>query len=147
MCLVILNTTKTENEIDNFNIMSKKIINTSKAPQPIGAYNQSVLKNGFLYTSGQIAINPETGETEFGDLQHETKLVMSHLSEILKEANMTFENVIKVSIFVKDITKFSEINTIYSSYFKEETAPAREMVQVADLPKHANIEISLIAAE
>ncbi|MDN6280193.1 MAG: Rid family detoxifying hydrolase [Psychroflexus sp.] len=127
--------------------MSKKIINTAEAPQPIGAYNQSILKNGFLYTSGQIAINPETGETEFGELTHETKLVMNHLSEILKAAEMTFENVIKVSIFVKDITKFSEINAIYSSFFEEETAPAREMVQVADLPKHANIEISLIAAE
>lgn len=127
--------------------MSKKIINTAQAPLPIGAYNQSVLKKGFLYTSGQIAINPETGETEFGDLTHETKLVMHHLSEILKAAKMTFENVIKVSIFVKDITKFSEINAIYSSFFNEETAPAREMLQVADLPKHANIEISLIAAE
>lgn len=140
-----LNTTKTVNAIEGFNM--KKIINTTNAPEPIGAYNQSVLHNNILYTSGQIAINPKTGETEFGDITHETKLVMSHLEAILTEAKMTFEDVIKVSIFIKNISNFTEVNKVYSSYFKTETAPAREMIEVADLPKHANIEISLIAAK
>lgn len=137
--------TKTENATDNYNM--KKIINSNQAPQPIGAYNQSVFINNMLYTSGQIAINPRTNKTEFGDISHETRLVMQHLEAILAEAELRFEHVIKVSIFVKDISNFAEVNKVYSEYFNPDTAPAREMVEVADLPKHANIEISLIAAK
>lgn len=125
----------------------KKIINSNQAPQPIGAYNQSIFINNMLYTSGQIAINPETGETEFGDITHETELVMQHLKHILAEADLDFKHVVKVSIFVKDISNFAEVNRVYSSYFNAHEAPAREMVEVADLPKHANVEISLIAAK
>ncbi len=137
--------TKTENATDNYNM--KKIFNSNQAPQPIGAYNQSVFINNMLYTSGQIAINPKTNKTEFGDISHETRLVMQHLEAILAEAELRFEHVIKVSIFVKDISNFAEVNKVYSEYFNQATAPAREMVEVADLPKHANVEISLIAAK
>lgn len=125
----------------------KKIINSKKAPAPIGPYNQAILSQGFLYTSGQIAINPESGQTEFDNIESETKLVMQNLEAILKAAELGFENVIKVSIFISDMNNFSQINEVYASYFNEENAPARETVQVAKLPKNANVEISLIAAE
>lgn len=123
----------------------KKIITTNQAAAPIGPYNQGVLINGFLYTSGQIAINPETGETEFGSIEEETKRVMKSLEAILKEADLDFSHVIKTSIFISNMNDFAKINTIYGSYFDEETAPARETVQVARLPKDASVEISLIA--
>lgn len=123
----------------------KKIIKTKHAAAPIGPYNQAILINGFLYTSGQIAINPETGETEFDSIENETLRVMKSLEAILKEATMDFSNVIKVSIFISDMDNFSKINKIYGSYFDEKNAPARETIQVARLPKDANVEISLIA--
>jgi len=116
--------TKTENATDNYNM--KKIFNSNQAPQPIGAYNQSVFINNMLYTSGQIAINPKTNKTEFGDISHETRLVMQHLEAILAEAELRFEHVIKVSIFVKDISNFAEVNKVYSEYFNQATAPARD---------------------
>lgn len=125
--------------------MMKKIIKTNKAAAPIGPYNQGVLINGFLYTSGQIALNPDTGETEFGSIEEETTRVMKSLEAILKEAELDFSHVIKTSIFISNMDDFSKINSIYGSYFDEETAPARETVQVARLPKDASVEISLIA--
>ena len=124
----------------------KKIITTDKAPAPIGPYNQAVLLGNLLYTSGQIAINPKTGALEIDDIEKETKLVMENLKAILEEAEMTFENVIKSSIFVSDMHNFSKINKIYGQYFNAETAPARETVEVANLPKFVNVEISVIAA-
>lgn len=123
----------------------KKIIKTNHATAPIGPYNQAIMINGFLYTSGQIAINPETGETEFGSIEEETNRVMKSLKAILKEAKLDFSHVIKTSIFILDMDNFSKINEIYGSYFNEDTAPARETVQVVRLPKDANVEISLIA--
>lgn len=123
----------------------KKIIKTKHAASPIGPYNQAILIKGFLHTSGQIAINPETGETEFDSIENETQRVMKSLEAILKEATMDFSNVIKVSIFISDMDNFSKINKIYGSYFDEKNAPARETIQVARLPKDANVEISLIA--
>ena len=125
----------------------KKIINTSKAPAPIGPYNQAVLSGNMLYTSGQIAINPETNELEIDDLEHETGLVMENLKAILSEAGMTFENVIKTSIFISDMNNFARINAVYGKYFDPETAPARETVEVANLPKFVNVEISAIAVK
>lgn len=98
-----------------------------------------------LYTSGQIAIDPKTNELLNGTLEEETTLVMSNLEAILKEAGMTFENVVKTSIFISDMRNFNEINKIYSNYFNEETAPARETVEVGNLPKYVNVEISAIA--
>jgi len=124
----------------------KKIITTDKAPAPIGPYNQAVLLGDLLYTSGQIAINPKTGILEIDDIESETTLVMENLKAILEAAQMTFENVIKSSIFVSDMHNFSKINAIYGKYFKSETAPARETVEVANLPKFVNVEISVIAS-
>ncbi|MGB8704542.1 MAG: RidA family protein [Gillisia sp.] len=125
----------------------KKIINTSKAPAPIGPYNQAIMSGNMLYTSGQIAINPETGELETASIAEETKLVMENLKAILEEAGMSFENVIKASIFISDMKNFSQINEVYGSYFNADTAPARETVEVANLPKYVNVEISVIAAK
>jgi 2-iminobutanoate/2-iminopropanoate deaminase len=123
----------------------KKIIFTEKAPAPIGPYNQAVLVGNMLYTSGQIAINPLTNELVLENIETEAKQVMENLKAVLEAAEMTFENVIKVSIFISDMNNFSKINTIYGAYFNEATAPARETVQVAGLPKNVNVEISAIA--
>ncbi|MCL4145867.1 UNVERIFIED_CONTAM: hypothetical protein GTU68_046342 [Idotea baltica] len=125
----------------------KKIITTSKAPAPIGPYNQAVLVNGMLFTSGQIAFDPATGNLILENIQLETKQVMENLKAVLAEANMTFENVVKTSIFIADMNDFSKINEIYGAYFNDETAPARETVQVACLPKNVNVEISMIAVK
>ena len=124
----------------------KKIINTPKAPAPIGPYNQAVLKGDMLYTSGQIAIDPETGNLVKGTIAEETKQVMENMKAVLEAAGMTFEHVLKTSIFISDMEMFGEINKVYSTYFNEATAPARETVQVANLPKYVNVEISMIAS-
>ncbi len=123
----------------------KKIINTPKAPAPIGPYNQAVLVKDTLYISGQIPIDPSSGSLVEGDIKKETQQSMENLKAILEEAGMNFENVIKTSIFIKDMRQFSEINEVYGSYFDAETAPARETVEVANLPKFVNVEISMIA--
>jgi 2-iminobutanoate/2-iminopropanoate deaminase len=103
------------------------------------------LVGNILYTSGQIAINPLNNELVLENIESETKQVMENLKAVLEAAEMTFENVIKVSIFISDMNNFSKINSIYSAYFNEATAPARETVQVAGLPKNVNVEISVIA--
>lgn len=123
----------------------KKIIFTEKAPAPIGPYNQAVLVGNTLYTSGQIAINPVTNELVLDNIEDETKLVMENLKAVLEAAEMTFENVVKVSIFISDMGNFANINAVYGSYFNEATAPARETVQVACLPKNVNVEISAVS--
>lgn len=123
----------------------KKIINTSKAPAPIGPYNQAVLAGKTLYTSGQIAINPETGDLIKDSIKSETKQVMENMKAVLNEAGFTFEDVVKSSIFISNMNDFTEINEIYGTYFNAEKAPARETVEVANLPKFVNVEISMIA--
>ena len=125
----------------------KKIITTTKAPAPIGPYNQAILTGNTLYTSGQIAINPSTGKLVLESIEAETTQVMENMKEVLAAAEMTFENVIKSSIFISDMNQFSKINAVYGSYFNEETAPARETVEVANLPKFVNVEISMIAVK
>lgn len=125
----------------------KKIIFTDKAPAPIGPYNQAVLSGNTLYASGQIAINPASGELVIENINDETTQVMKNIAAILEAANMTFENVIKATIFIMDMNNFAAINAIYGSYFDEKTAPARETVQVACLPKNVNVEISIIAVQ
>jgi 2-iminobutanoate/2-iminopropanoate deaminase len=124
----------------------KKIITTSHAPAPIGPYNQAVLNGNMLYTSGQIAIDPRTGNLVTDNIKTETKLVMENLKAILTEAGMTFENVLKSTIFISDMHNFAAINEVYASYFNEATAPARETVEVANLPKFVNVEISVVAS-
>lgn len=123
----------------------KKIIKTDKAPAPIGPYNQAILSGNTLYTSGQIAINPATGELVLENITAETKQVMENLKAVLAGAEMTFENVVKSTIFISDMHNFGAINAVYATYFDEETAPARETVEVANLPKFVNVEISMIA--
>lgn len=125
----------------------KKIIFTPKAPAPIGPYSQAVLVNNMLYTSGQIAINPATNELVLDTIEIETEQVMQNLKAVLDEAGMTFENVIKTTIFIMDMNDFAKINSVYGKYFDEKTAPARETVQVACLPKNVNVEISMIAVK
>ena len=123
----------------------KKIIYTDKAPAPIGPYNQAVLVSNTLYTSGQIALNPITMELVLDTIEIETKQVMENMKAVLEAAEMTFENVIKTTIFISNMNDFAKINEVYGSYFDEKTAPARETVQVACLPKNVNVEISMIA--
>ena len=123
----------------------KKIIYTDKAPAPIGPYNQAVLVDNTLYTSGQIALNPVTMELVLDTIEIETTQVMENMKAVLEAANMTFADVVKASIFISDMNDFARINTIYGSYFDEKTAPARETVQVAKLPRNVNVEISMIA--
>jgi 2-iminobutanoate/2-iminopropanoate deaminase len=123
--------------------MEKKIINTKMAPAPIGPYNQAIFINNALYISGQICIDPASGNLKNKDIQEETHQVMQNLKSILQEAGMNFSHVVKTTIFITDMGKFSEINEIYGKYF-DDSFPARETVQVSALPKSANVEISMI---
>ncbi len=124
--------------------MSKSIIKTNLAPAPIGPYNQAVFAGDTLYISGQICIDPASGDLKNKDIQEETHQVMHNLKAILSEAGMDFSNVIKTSIFIMDMHQFGAINEVYGKYFEKEF-PARETVQVAALPKFVNVEISMIA--
>ena len=126
--------------------MEKTIINTKNAPAPIGPYNQAIVVNDTVYISGQICIDPATGNLKNKDIQEETHQVMQNLKSILQEAEMNFSNVVKTTIFITDMNQFSEINTIYGKYFTEEF-PARETVQVSALPKFVNVEISMIGVK
>lgn len=125
----------------------KKIIRTDKAPLPIGPYNQAVSANGFLFVSGQIALTPETGELTTGEIRAETTRVMENIRAILEAAGADFNHVVKTTIFLTDMNNFAAVNEIYGSYFRQETAPARETVQVSKLPKGVNVEISVVAAK
>ena len=124
---------------------TKKIIFTEKAPAPIGPYSQAVFIGNTLYTSGQIALDPITMQLVLDDIETETKKVMENMKAVLDAANMTFQNVVKSTIFLMDMSDFAKINAVYASYFDEAIAPARETVQVAGLPKGVNVEISMIA--
>ena len=123
----------------------KKIIYSKKAPDPIGPYSQAVMINGMLFVSGQIAINPETGEMVTVNIKDETRQVMENLKAVLAEAGMDFSNIVKSSIFLSDMDFFASVNEVYDSYFTG-AFPARETVQVSRLPKDVNVEISVIAA-
>ena len=128
-----------------FQTMTKKIIQTDKAPAPIGPYSQAVLVNNMLYVSGQIAINPANGQLVLDNIIEETQQVMNNLKAILEAAGMDFSNVIKTTIFLKDMNQFSSVNEVYGAFFKSDF-PARETVQVAALPKFVNVEISVVAS-
>jgi len=127
--------------------MSKIIINSDKAPKPVGPYNHSVLVNGILFISGQIALDPSNGNLIQDSIENETHQVLKNLGAILEEAGCSFEDVVKCSVFVSDMGMYSRINAVYAEYFKEDTAPARELVEVANLPKYVNVEISAIASK
>lgn len=124
----------------------KQIINTANAPEPIGPYNQSVAFNGLLFVSGQIALDPASGELVLDSIEAETHRVLQNLRAILEAAGSSLQQVLKATVFVKDMNQFGRINAVYGEYFKPEFAPARETVQVSELPKFVNIEISVIAA-
>lgn len=123
----------------------KEIITSDKAPAPVGPYNQATKFGNTLYVSGQIAIDAASGELKNANIEEETHQVMKNLEHILTAAGLTFENVLKCSCFVSDMNMYSRINAVYAQYFNEDTAPARELVEVANLPKFVNVEISLIA--
>jgi len=126
--------------------MDKTVINTPDAPEPIGPYNQAILTGNTLYISGQVCIDPVTGQLKNKDLQEETHQVMHNLKSILQKAGLGFSNVVKTTIFLTDMHRFSEVNEIYGKYFTD-IFPARETVQVAALPKFVNVEISMIAVK
>ncbi|MDO6390676.1 RidA family protein [Pontibacter sp. BT731] len=125
--------------------MTHSIITSPKAPAAIGPYSQATLHNGTMYVSGQIPLDPQSGELVSGTIEEETHQVMKNLFAILQEAGMGFDNVLKCSIFVKDLGNFGKINEVYGSYFPT-NPPARETVEVSRLPKDVNVEISCIAA-
>lgn len=122
----------------------KTIINTTSAPAPIGPYSQAVIANGFLFASGQVAINPENGELNLTSISEETHQVMRNIKAVLIEANYGFEHIVKTTIFLSDMTLFAQVNEVYGSYF-ETAYPARETVAVKGLPKGVNVEISITA--
>ena len=128
--------------------MEKQIINTPSAPAPIGPYNQAILAGDMLFISGQICIDPSTGALMNHDIQQETHQVMHNLRSILTAADMSFHHVVKTTIFITDMNRFSEINEVYGKYFDSNSSfPARETVQVSALPKFVNVEISMIAVK
>ena len=127
--------------------MEKKIIKTDNAPAPIGPYNQAIQYGNMLFISGQVPIDPVTGDVIQGDIKAETAQVMKNLKAILQEAGMDFQNVLKTTIFLMDMGQFAQVNEVYGSHFDDNTAPARETVQVAGLPKGVKVEISMIAAK
>ncbi len=122
----------------------KTTVHTDKAPAAIGPYSQAIVVNGFLYTSGQIALNPESGELEMGNIEQETSRVMLNLKAVLEAVEMDFSQVIKTTIYLSDMAYYAQVNSVYAEFFGEHP-PAREAVQVAGLPKGVNVEISLVA--
>lgn len=122
----------------------KKAINTANAPAPIGPYSQAIIAGHFVFVSGQVAINPADGELVMDTIKSETKQVMENIRSILVEAGIDFSNIVKTSIFLKDMQDFAQVNEVYGSYFSEQF-PARETIQVAGLPKNVNVEISVTA--
>ena len=142
---MILNMKKDQNQIDHYKIMEKKIINTKKSPAPIGPYNQAVFKGNTLFISGQIALDAESMKLNNRSINDETHQVMKNLKNILEEANMNFNDVVKSSIFLSDMSLFKEVNKIYGSYLTPGNEPARETIAVKELPMNVNVEISMIA--
>jgi 2-iminobutanoate/2-iminopropanoate deaminase len=123
----------------------KKVILTDQAPAPIGPYSQAIAFNGLLFVSGQIGMNPATGDLILDNIEDETHQVLKNVDAILKAAGSGLDKVLKASVFVKDINMFGRINAVYATYFNTDAPPARELVQVAELPKFVNVEISVIA--
>ncbi len=127
--------------------MPKTVIHTEKAPAPIGPYSQGIVANGVLYTSGQIAIVPQSGALEIDDIRAETELVLTNVKAVVEAAGFTMNEVVKASIFLSNMDNFPQVNEVYATFFKGDAPPARETVQVARLPKGVNVEISVIAVK
>jgi len=125
----------------------KEIIITSEAPDPVGPYNQAVKAGNTLYLSGQIALDPANGSLVLDNIEDETHQVFKNMKAVLAKADMSFENIVKCTVFVSDMNNYGRINTVYGEYFDDSTAPARELVEVARLPKDVNVEISAIAVK
>lgn len=123
----------------------KKVILTTKAPAPIGPYSQAIECNGMIYCSGQISINPETGEVFLGDVKEQAQMVMKNIKALLDEAGLKFENIVKTTIFLTDMKNFGAVNEVYGEYFKQ-SPPARSTVAVSGLPKGVSVEIEVLAA-
>ncbi|GAA5224979.1 RidA family protein [Membranihabitans marinus] len=125
--------------------MLKKIVNTDKAPSPVGPYNQSIVAGDMVFISGQIPLDASTGQLVSDSIESETRQVMNNIGAVLEANGLDFEAVVSCSVFVKDMEDYGKINAVYASYFQEDTAPTRALVEVARLPKDVNIEISAIA--
>ncbi len=143
ICIILIYLFSCNESINRTQHMKKTII-TSNAPKPIGPYSQAVLIGNTLYVSGNIAINPETGNLDTADIKTETNRIMQNIKAILNQANMDFSDIVKTTIFLKDMNDFASVNEVYGSYFQSDF-PARETVQVSRLPKDVNVEISVIA--
>ena len=126
--------------------MKKQIINTSKAPQPIGAYNQAIISNGFVFTAGQVPIDPTRGKIVAGNFQARVRRVMNNLQAILKESGTNLSNVTKFTVFLTDISKYAIVNEVFSEFLNDNEAPARSLIEVSSLPAGADIEIDCIAS-
>jgi 2-iminobutanoate/2-iminopropanoate deaminase len=126
--------------------MKNQIINTSKAPQPIGAYNQAIISNGFVFTAGQVPIDPETGNLIEGNFKERVRRVLMNLKSILEEAGTNLSNVAKFTVFLTDISNYTEVNEVFNEFIRDSEAPARSLIEVSSLPAGADIEIDCIAA-
>ncbi len=126
--------------------MKNQIINTSKAPQPIGAYNQAIISNGFVFTAGQVPIDPDTGNLIEGNFNERVRRVLMNLKSILEEAGTNLSNVAKFTVFLTDISNYTEVNEVFNEFIRDSEAPARSLIEVSSLPAGADIEIDCIAA-
>lgn len=126
--------------------MEKKVVYTEKAPKPIGPYSQAIIFGDFIFTSGQIPLDPKTNQIVQGDIKEQTRQVLENLKAVLEEAGATFDDVVKVTIYMKDLGEFAQMNEVYSQYFKN-SPPARTTVEVSRLPRDVKIEIDLIAVK
>ena len=126
--------------------MKDQIINTSKAPQPIGAYNQAIISNGFVFTAGQVPIDPDTGNLIEGNFKERVRRVLMNLKSILEEAGTNLSNVAKFTVFLTDISNYTEVNEVFNEFIRDSEAPARSLIEVSSLPAGADIEIDCIAA-
>jgi|TARA_Y100000758_G_scaffold4566_1_gene3893 2-iminobutanoate/2-iminopropanoate deaminase len=126
--------------------MKNQIINTSKAPQPIGAYNQAIISNGFVFTAGQVPIDPDTGNLIEGIFKERVRRVLMNLKSILEEAGTNLSNVVKFTVFLTDISNYTEVNEVFNEFIRDSEAPARSLIEVSSLPAGADIEIDCIAA-
>jgi len=123
----------------------KEVINTDQAPKALGPYNQATASGGFVFTAGQIALDPATGDLVNGSIEEETDQVLKNLKAVLMASDCGLEDVLSVTVYVTDMHQYAKINAIYSNYFPDDTAPARALVEVRNLPKFVNVEISAIA--